>query len=94
MKGKVLRIFILGISVTVLSMFAPLFSAEQAPRIPKEDLKAMLDDPNLVILDVRASNDWNRSGRKIEGAIREDPGAFESWAHNYSKDKTVVLYCS
>jgi len=60
----------------------------------KEELRALLDDPTVVILDVRASRDWNRSQRKIKGAIRENPRLFESWADKYAKDKTLVLYCA
>lgn len=88
------RLLILILGVAILGMLAPFVMAEEAPRITKEELRASLNDPDVVILDVRANNDWNRSGRKVEGAIREDPGAFESWAHKYSKDKTLVLYCS
>ena len=31
---------------------------------------------------------------QIKGAVREDPRDVESWAHEYSKDKTYVLYCA
>ena len=90
-KGKLV---ILSLSLAILGMLAPFVAAEETPRITKEELKALLDDPVVIILDVRAINDWNRSGRKIKGAIREDPTRFESWAHKYSKYKTLVLYCA
>jgi predicted sulfurtransferase len=67
----------------------------EVPRITKEELKARMDDPDLVILDVRTGRDWENSARKIKGAIREDPEKdTKSWAHKYGKDKTLVLYCS
>jgi rhodanese-related sulfurtransferase len=60
----------------------------------KEELKAMLDNSNLVVMDVRTQQDWKESDLKIKGAVREDPGAVESWANKYPKDKTLVFYCA
>ncbi len=62
------------------------------PGITKEELKSMLDDPDVVILDVRGAKQWEASGRKIKGAVWEDPKNVESWADKYPKDKTLVLY--
>jgi len=68
---------------------------EEAPLITKEQLQAMLGNPELIILDVRVDREWEESKAKIQGAIREDPGkGIESWANKYPKDKTLVLYCS
>jgi hypothetical protein len=65
------------------------------PRMAKEDLKAMLGAPDLVVIDVRVIHDWNESDRKIAGAVREDPAApEEQWAGKYAKGKTIVLYCA
>ena len=64
------------------------------PRMPKEELKAMMGSPDLVIIDVRYGRDWTDSDSKIKGAVREDPKLFESWANKYPKDKTIVLYCA
>mgnify|MGYP006271400231 CR=1 FL=1 len=65
-----------------------------APRITKDELKAMLGSPDLVIVDVRYGKDWTDSDIKIKGAVREDPKVFESWANKYAKNKTIVLYCA
>ncbi len=65
-----------------------------APRMTKDDLKAMLGNPDLVIIDVRYGKDWTDSNLKIKGAVREDPDAFNSWANKYPKDKTLVFYCA
>jgi rhodanese-related sulfurtransferase len=91
MKGK---LFILCLGLAIVGMLSTVMAAEEVRRLTKEELKTMLDDPEVVILDVRASRDWNRGERKIKGAIRENPTRFESWAHKYSKDKTLVLYCA
>lgn len=94
MKAKRGGILILILSLTMAGMFTSFAAGEEVPRMAKENLKGILDDPNVVVLDVRRSKDWNRSERKIKGAIRENPKLFESWAQKYSSDKTLVLYCA
>ncbi len=69
-------------------------SAKDVPRITKEELKAKLGSPNLVLLDVRAKSDWEGSNEKITGAVRMDPDAVDSWADTLPKDKEIVLYCA
>ncbi len=66
----------------------------EAPRMTKEELKAMLANPDLVVIDVRYGKDWTDSDLKIKGAIREDPNNIKSWANKYPKNKTLVLYCA
>jgi len=65
-----------------------------APRMTKDDLKAMLGNPDLLIIDVRYGKDWTDSNLKIRGAVREDPEAFNSWVNKYPTDKTFVFYCA
>jgi rhodanese-related sulfurtransferase len=61
----------------------------------KEELKSMLGNPEVIIIDVRAGGDWDKSKEKIKGAVREDPNKkAKSWAEKYSKDKTIVFYCA
>lgn len=67
-------------------------AAQYVPRIDKEQLKSILGQPGLVIVDVRRPVDWNASSRKIRGAVREDPQAVERWAGKYPKNKTIVFY--
>jgi rhodanese-related sulfurtransferase len=94
MRGKSLRILAAGLVLALIGMSAVAAMATEASRMSKEDLKAMLGDPDLVILDVRLGRDWGESERTITDAIRENPKEFESWADKYSKDKTIVLYCA
>ena len=68
--------------------------AEDIALIEPEELKAQLDQPDLVILDVRIVSYWKRSDRKIRGALRVDPHDVSSWANNFSKDGPVAVYCS
>jgi rhodanese-related sulfurtransferase len=71
-----------------------LAKSTDAPRITKEELKAKLGNPNFIVVDVRFGADWTGSDLKIKGAVREDPGAVESWANKFPKDKTLVFYCA
>ena len=68
--------------------------AAEAPRMEKDELKAKLGNPEVVILDVRSYTDWLLSGDKIKGAVRENYRDFDGWEAKYPKDKTLVLYCA
>jgi len=39
----------------------------------KEELKPLLGHPEVILIDVREPDDWNKSKEKIQGAVREDP---------------------
>ena len=69
-------------------------SANDVPRMTKEELKGHLGDRNVIILDVRTDKDWKASDLRIKGAIREDPTKVDTWLGNYVKDKVFVLYCA
>jgi len=85
--GTLIILFLVGGCTT-------LAKSTDTPRITKEELKAKLDNPDLVIIDVRFGLDWTGSDLKIKGAVREDPEAVGSWANKYPKDKTLVFYCA
>jgi len=68
--------------------------AAGAPRISSDELKARLGEPGLVILDARTPSDWGRATSKIVGARRVDPHRVESWAPDYDRRQTIVLYCA
>jgi rhodanese-related sulfurtransferase len=59
-----------------------------------EELKTMLGNPDVIIVDVRQASDYKDSKTKIQGAVREDPRAVATWMKKYPKDKTLVFYCS
>ncbi len=69
-----------------------VLSPTDVPRITKEQLKAQMSNPDLVIIDVRSDHDWQDSQIKVKGAVREDPQKPDSWINKYPKDKTFVLY--
>jgi rhodanese-related sulfurtransferase len=78
----------------MLAVSCSLAAAREAPRIDKETLKSWLGNPELMIIDVRQSRDWQSSDKKIKGAVREDPHAVDAWASTLTKDKKIVLYCA
>jgi rhodanese-related sulfurtransferase len=69
-------------------------SAGDVPRISKDELKAKLGSPGLMLIDVRTAGDWEKTGEKITGAVRMDPQTVDSWAGTLPKDKEIVLYCA
>ena len=68
--------------------------SDQVPRISKEDLKARLGSPDLLILDVDKGSNWSGGNVKIAGAVRGNPREFSQWYDEYPREKTLVLYCS
>ena len=92
MKNRLLP-FMMSIFLT-FGVFTTFAISADVPRMTKEELKGLLSDPGLIIVDVRLGRDWTGSDLKIKGAVREDPQNIESWANKYSKDKTLVLYCA
>jgi len=95
MTRKEMRVFAVVASFIILGMVSRMASAAEVPRISTEELKSMLGSPEVIIIDVRAAGDWDKSKTKIQGAVREDPDkSAKSWAEKYSQDKTIVLYCA
>ena len=81
-------------SLALSWILSTIVLADDVPRMTREELKGMLGNPNVVIIDVRANVDWLGSNLKIKGAVREDARKVNSWMEKYSKDKTLVFYCS
>jgi hypothetical protein len=95
-KSKSLWILAATLAFAMLGILLTTAAAvpNDVPRMTKEELKGHLGDPNVIILDVRTGKDWKDSNLRIKGAIREDPAKVDTWLGNYSKDKTIVLYCA
>jgi rhodanese-related sulfurtransferase len=88
------KLFQSGIFFLMLVFGFSLLSAKDIPRIATDELKKLLDNPEVTILDVRTNRDWEKSDLKIKGARWEDPQMVASWANKYSPEKTLVLYCA
>ena len=84
---------ILGILVVFIGC-TTIQRTQDVPRISKDELKAKLGSPGIVLIDVRTENDWKKSDEKITGAIRMDPETVDSWAATLPKDKEIILYCA
>ena len=82
------------ILMTVLFLWVTACESPRVPAMSKEELKSVLGDPSLVIVDVRSAADWNGEERKIKGSLRVDPSLADSLMKTYSKDKTFVFYCA
>ena len=94
MKERLPKVLTFLLALASMALFAKAAVAEEVSRMPKEELRAMLGNPDVVIIDVRVGKDWKDSQSKIKGAIREKPKKAKLWADKYDKDKTYVLYCA
>jgi len=82
------------LTLFVLSMGLSPSAAANVSIMTKEELKAQLDNSDVIILDARTGGDWKSSEFKIKGAIRANPNKFGEWAEVYPKNKTLILYCA
>jgi len=65
------------------------------PIITKDELKAMLGNPGLVIFDFRLSSDYSTSNLKIKGAVRPKMSIpLYDTISTYPEGKIFVLYCA
>lgn len=88
---KILFSICLSLIILVMFIFTPVV-AKDVPKMTKEELKGILDHPDVVVIDVRHTESWQDSDVKIKGATRGNPKDFRSWAGKFPKDKTLVLY--
>ena len=89
MKKKLLGVSILNF--LLIGLFATFALSDDIPRMTKEELKAMLGNPDLVIFDVRLSSDYFASDIKIKSAERPEYGTKKIVPPEYS-GKTIVIY--
>jgi predicted sulfurtransferase len=95
MKRLLLCMILLCLAAVGVVLFGGLVHAqENVPRMTKEDLKPLVGDPNVIVIDVRSLGDWNKDTLMIKGAIREDPMDVPDWMDKYAKEKTLVFYCA
>jgi rhodanese-related sulfurtransferase len=67
---------------------------QKVPKVTVEELRALQGQPEVVVLDVRIKDEWEKSDSKIRGAIRENPEErVKDWAEKYPRNKTLVFYC-
>ena len=70
-------------------------AADNVPRITVQELKAKMDKgEDLVIVDVRTGDDYERSKIKIKGAVRIPIVKIEERYGELPKDKQIITYCT
>lgn len=67
---------------------------EKVTLITKEELKPIMGNADVAIIDVRRGRDWTSSEFKIKGAVYGDPKKITEWNKQFSKDTKLVLYCA
>ena len=88
----------LSVALTVVLLLSAscglkILPVGEAPRITSQKLRTLLDDPGVVIVDLRHDLHWEESAEKIPGAVRGTPKDV-SWAKKFPKDTFLVLYCA
>ena len=86
---------LLFVVLAVLFAWSATVSAaggDGVPRLTKDELKSLLGNPDVVVLDVRF--DGNLAPSRIAGAVHEEPDKVDSWAGKSARGKRIVLYCS
>jgi rhodanese-related sulfurtransferase len=83
---------------SLLLMCTALFSpcsviAASVDRITPAELNTKLCSPNLLLLDLRDADLWEKSKIKMKCARRVDPDDVSSWIDTLPHDKVIVLYC-
>jgi len=96
MKISSCRYGLLNLIILLLGITHPsLLQAEgvnDVPRMSVAEVKQLLGNPDVVIIDVRTTKSWWSSTTKISGAVREDPSKVSEWLEKYSKTKTLIFY--
>ena len=90
MKGRLQIVLLLLFLSFAMARGQALAAEPEVKFIGPGDLKGMLGDPSLVIIDT--SKGWWTYDRKIIGSL-VFPGEVSSWAPQIPKDKKIVLYC-
>jgi hypothetical protein len=91
---KSILLLAIALVFTAAALAATPSLGQDAKRMSVEQLRSMLGNSGLVIIDVRADGDWKSSTLKIKGAVREDPEKVDTWMSKYPKDKTLLFYCA
>jgi rhodanese-related sulfurtransferase len=91
---KTVCLVLAGLLVAAMAFCACARNDLGVQRVDKDTVKGWLGQPDVVIIDVRAPSDWAASDKKIQGAVRQDPGNVAAWAGEIPKDKRIILYCA
>ncbi|MEN8143071.1 MAG: rhodanese-like domain-containing protein [Thermodesulfobacteriota bacterium] len=76
------------------SMVRVKHSLQGVSKISIQELKMLLDDKDVTILDARDVPDWQKSNAKIPSAIRANPDNLTAWVDKYDKERRTIVYCA
>jgi hypothetical protein len=86
---------VLWLPAFLVVMFTASFATSEGfTLISKGQLRGELGKPDVTVVDVRTSRDWDSSEWEIKGARRGAPAEAAQWMSEYPKDRTTVLYCA
>ncbi len=88
MKTRLTTTLAVTFCFVILGTYTFTALAQEAPKITREKVLRMLDNPDVIIIDVRSSG----AELKIKGAVKEDPENVSLWIDKYPKEKTLVFY--
>jgi len=92
MKSDRLIYGLLALAVILTGTAAAPAATADAPRITKEEARALLGAPHVLFVDARTESTWSKSDRKIKGAVRIDKWDLQMWASSYPDDMTFIIY--
>jgi hypothetical protein len=72
--------------------FSAADNDKNVPAISVYQVKMLLNNSDVIIIDVRKYRNWWRSNKKILSAVREDPSKVDQWAQKYSKGNSLIFY--
>ncbi len=61
--------------------------------INPQELKSLLENKDVKVIDVRRKDDYAADSSAIPGATWFDPANIDGWCDTMPKDKELVLYC-
>jgi len=61
--------------------------------IKSQELKSMLGNTDLTVIDVRRKDDYAADNTAIPGSTWFDPANIDNWCSTLPENKEVVLYC-
>jgi hypothetical protein len=95
-RDKFTRRGIIAYIILLLIFSSTDFSAadhdKNVPGISVHQVKQLLNNSDVIIIDVRKYRNWWRSSKKILSAVRENPSKVDQWALKYPKDKSLIFY--
>ena len=94
-RGLLIGFLILFASINHLAVLIASSAADDIPRITIQEMKAKMDrGDDIIVIDVRTGDDFERSKNKIKGAVRISIVQLANRSGELSKDKEIITYCT